>query len=124
MTLQVDPAALREYSRKLSTLMEAADTARRYVNDNANLKLTEGGLLGHIVGSHRSYVDALNQMLDHLARVTDASADSMKAIDDTYDRTDTRSAEELDATYPEIVRPLENRDPWDDRQYSPAPPPS
>jgi hypothetical protein len=122
MTLKVDPAALRVYSRKLSALTEAADTARRYVNNNANLSLTEGGLLGYIVGSHRSYVDALNRMLDHLARVTDASSDSMNEIGDTYDRTDKHSAEELDATYPETVRPHQNQDPWDDRQNRPPPP--
>ena len=124
MTLEVDSAALRAYSRKLAELMEAAETARRYVNNNANLKLTEGGLLGYIVGSHRSYVDALNQMLDHLARVTDASADSLREIGDTYDRTDKHSAEKLDATYPEIVRTRQNQDPWDDRQYRVPPPPN
>jgi hypothetical protein len=108
LTLKVDPTALRVYSLKLSALMVAADTARRYVNNNGNLSLNEGGLLGYIVGSHRSYVEALNQMLEHLVRVTDASADSLTEIGDTYDRTDKHSAEALDATYPETVPSHQN----------------
>jgi hypothetical protein len=124
MTLKVEPTALRAYSSKLSALTDAAETARRYVNDYGNLSLNEGGLLGYIVGSHRSYVEALNQMLEHLAKVADASAGSMKELGDNYDRTDMRSAEAIDATYPETVRPHQNRDPWDDRQDRPPPMPN
>jgi VCBS repeat-containing protein len=105
MTLKVEPEALRAYAVRLAAARSYAETARNYVNGYGNFSAHETGLIGYLVPHHRTYMDALTKMLDHLASIADASDGSMRAIAKTYEGTDQRSAESIDASYPVVARP-------------------
>ncbi len=105
MTLRFDPQAVRTYAARLSEALAYVEAAKGYVKANGNFSTNESGLIGYIFPHHRSYMDALNQMLAHLAKITDASESSMQGIAGTYERTDKRSAQAVDASYPAVVRP-------------------
>ena len=105
MTLKVDPQVLRAYAERLSQALAHAEKAKTYVNAHGTFTAHETGLIGYIIPHHHSYVDALNQMLAHIAKVTDASEQSMKDIAGTYEHTDKGAAQAIDASYPETARP-------------------
>jgi hypothetical protein len=105
MTLRVQPQDLRTYAAQLSTALEAADTAKNYVHGNGDFSLHEKGIIGVAVPFHRNYVDALGTMLDHIARVLDASHEAMTRLAADYERSDKTAAQRLDASYPAAPRP-------------------
>jgi hypothetical protein len=105
MTFRVEPQNLRSYAAQLSTALEAADTAKNYVHRNGDFSLHEKGLIGIAVPFHRNYVDALDVMLGHIARVVDASQDAMTRLAADYQKSDEMAAERLDASYPASPRP-------------------
>ena len=120
MTLRVDPQALRAYAARLSEALAHAEAGRQYVNANGSFTAQETGLIGYLIPHHHAYVDALNRMLNHIAKVTDASEQAMNGIARAYERTDKRSAQELDAGYPAVARPAVSHE-AQERNY-PAPP--
>jgi len=105
MTLKVDPAALRTYAARLSEALAQAEAAGRYVKVHGGFTAHETGLIGYLVPYHHSYVEALGNMLAQIARIADASEQSMKGIAGSYEAVDNRSAEAVDASYPVTVRP-------------------
>jgi uncharacterized protein YukE len=105
MTFKVHPDALRAYADRLAEALHQIESAETYVNDNGGFSVDESGLIGYLVPAHRSYVDALNKMLGHLAAITDTSEASMRQIAASYEHTDRRSAATVDASYPEVARP-------------------
>ncbi|MEV6487085.1 type VII secretion target [Actinoplanes sp. NPDC051633] len=120
MTFEVDPEALRAYASRLQTMREYATTARSYVNSNGTFSAQETGLIGYLIPHHRTYMDALTEMLTHLAEVADASDGSMRAIAASYERSDTDAAARVDASYPVVARPPLNHEPYD-REHRPPP---
>jgi hypothetical protein len=121
MTLSVDTAAVRAFAAKLREALAYAEAGQRYVNANGNFGVSESGLIGYIVPQHRAYMDALNNMLSHLERITDASETSMVNIARTYEHTDKHSAQAMDASYPEVTRPPANPEPQADNYPQPQP---
>jgi len=118
MTLKVDPAAIRVFAVKLSEVLAHAEAGQRYVNANGNFSMSESGLIGYIVPQHRAYMEALNKMLSHLERITDASEASMVNIARLYEHTDKHSAQAIDAGYPIVARPPANPEPqWGNYPY-------
>jgi len=104
MALKVDADALRIYAAKLTEALAQVEAAESYVNTNGNFSANESGLIGYIIPHHRTYLDALNRMLTHLASIADASGNNMQQMAASYERTDKRSAEAIDASYPEVAR--------------------
>jgi len=105
MTLKVDPEALRAYAARLSEALASAEAAERYVKAHGMFSFHQTGLIGYFAPYHHSYVEALGVMLAQIARVADASEQSMKGIAGSYEEADSRSAEAVDDSYPVTARP-------------------
>ncbi len=110
MTLNVESQALRAYAAQLSAAREAAETAKGYVHTYGDFDMHEKGAIGFLFGRHHNYLDALTEMLDHAARVLDASQDAMTDLSTGYEHTDTRAAKALDASYPPVPRPPDSHE--------------
>lgn len=110
MTLKVEPQAVRAYAAKVAQAQQYVQTARSYLSANGNFSPGETGLLGLIVKRHRSYMDALLTMLDHLSDVTDASEHTLKSLATSYEHTDSRSGQRIDGSYPDTPRPPQNEE--------------
>lgn len=120
MTLKVEPQDLRAYAAQLSTALEAAGTAKSYVHANGDFNLHEEGLIGIAMPFHRHYMDALDSMLDHVARVLDASREAMTRLAADYEKSDQAAAQRVDASYPASPRPPANHEAQE--QNIPLPP--
>ena len=106
MSFQVEPQALRTYAMQLSDDHRAADLAKRYVHQYGDFSMHEQGLMGMIAPGHRNLVHALDALLSHLGELTDACGTAMNQVAANYERTDTRAAGALDATFPQVPRPV------------------
>jgi len=94
-----------DFAPRPAEALAHAEAGKRYVIGNGTFTAHEAGLIGYLIPHHRAYVEALTRMLDHIAKIVDASEQSMNGIATSYERTDKRSAEEVDASYPAVVRP-------------------
>lgn len=104
MSFEIDPDALRRYADELAAARRAADGARNYVNEHGRFSGHEKGLIGTVIGSHESFVAALNQMLGHLIDLTDTSEVSLQQAAAQYERSDGAAAARTDAAYPAVPR--------------------
>jgi uncharacterized protein YukE len=110
MTFHVEPQALRQYAEDLAAVRKAADTAKQYVNTHGLFSGHEKGLIGTVMPGHDNFVEALNQMLRHLADLLDSSDAAVKQLATSYEQTDTDAAATVDASYPAVQRPRLSRD--------------
>jgi hypothetical protein len=93
MTLHVAPRALCAYAANLSEDLAYVEAIKTYVDSDGNFGTDESGLIGYIFPQRRSYIDALNQMLAHITKVTVASENVMKGIAATCEHTEKRAAQ-------------------------------
>ncbi|MBM0277429.1 hypothetical protein [Micromonospora tarensis] len=110
MTFTVHPPALRVYADQLVEAGKAAEAAKVYVQTHGSFSLHERGLLGMAAPGHRNLVGALDELLSHLGKLTEASATALRQVADRYEHTDATIAADLDATYPVVPRPSPSRD--------------
>ncbi|WP_433828773.1 hypothetical protein ACQP2E_05445 [Actinoplanes sp. CA-015351] len=104
MTFRVEPMALRDYARQLGDVDQVAEEADRYISTYGELTLHEQGLMGFAAPGHRVIVAELHSLLAHLKTLGIESQRAVRNAADEYERTDTRSAAEIDATYPGVPR--------------------
>jgi uncharacterized protein YukE len=105
VSFKVDPQAIRAYAHQMKEAANVAGIAAGYVRRHDNVSAHGTGLLAQAMGSHAELVSALDQMLDHLNRLTDTSETALKQTVAQYEHTDRDSAARIDACYPEVTRP-------------------
>ncbi len=110
MELNVDPAAFRIYATHLTSLQQAAQRAKEYVNKYGSLDIHSQGLIAKAIGFHDDYVKDLNTMLDHLSTLLGSSSNALKKSAANYERTDAKSAAAIDAALPSAARAVPSRD--------------
>ena len=106
MTFKVDPGQVRSFAADLARLGEAAEVAKGYANQFGFFSLIETGILGKVHGRHADFLADLDATLRKLAMLLDASSASLHAAATQYERTDQRSAAEIDAARPGTSRPI------------------
>lgn len=110
MSFRVYPPALHAYARQLGDAEEAAQAARRYVEQHGAFSVHEKGLLGQVLPAHLNFVASLSGELTHLAQLLDASRATLDSAATRYEQVDLRSASAADAAYPAVARPAPSRD--------------
>ena len=110
MSFRVEPPALRTYAARLADAHQAAEAAKRYVNRHGSFSLHEKGLMGFVAPGHRHLIAALDEMLGHLERLTDASGRTLSQTAGRYEASDLRAESTVDAAYPVVPRPSPRRD--------------
>jgi hypothetical protein len=110
MTFRAEPAALRDYARKVGDVERVAVEANRYVAAHGSFSMHEAGLMGYAAPGHRQLVAELHKLLGHLKSLGTESRNGLQVAAEGYERTDLRSAAEIDATLPAVPRGLEFSD--------------
>jgi hypothetical protein len=110
VSFRVEPQALRTYAAHLADAHQAADVAKRYVNQYGEFSLHERGLIGVIAPGHRHLLAALNDLLGRLGNLTGGSGEALSHVAAGYERSDLRAQSAIDATYPAVPRPSPSRD--------------
>ena len=101
MTFRVDARGLQGLPTQLDRLSQDASRGRTYVIDNA--KISYGGILDKISGSHEYAVNAAGAFFDQLAHpVAQTTAAAVRASIKYYQQSDHHAAARLDATYPGV----------------------
>ncbi|GLW33363.1 type VII secretion target [Actinoplanes regularis] len=106
MTFRVAPGALRLYAAELADSSGVAEETRNYANKWGDFTPHEAGILGQLIHRHKDFMQDLNETLSKLAKTLDTSATNMRSVAGTYERTDAKSAAEIDASYPPSQRPV------------------
>lgn len=106
MTFRVEPDSMNLYSRQLAELAQAVEAARGYANKWGSFSAHDRGILGLLHGKHGNFMTELNDVLERLGKTVDASSMNLSASARYFERTDDRSAAELDDTYPIVQRPI------------------
>ena len=57
-------------------------------------------------GKHDGFMAELNEVLQKVSKILDASSSNLTAAARQYERTDRKSAAEIDASYPIAQRPI------------------
>jgi hypothetical protein len=78
VTFRVEPQAIRAYALQMQEAAHVAGIATGYVRRHDNVNTHGTGLLAQAMGSHAELVSALDNMLDHLNRLTDTSETALK----------------------------------------------
>ena len=104
MPFRVEPEALRTYAGQLADAKRATEAAKSYVHKWGFFSAHEKGLFGMILPAHDNYVTALDEMLQHLAALTDAAETALKQEAGHYEQTDLKTESRIDASYPETPR--------------------
>ncbi|WP_229070819.1 hypothetical protein [Actinoplanes sp. DH11] len=104
MTFHVEPLVLRAYARQLGDIDQVAEEADRYISVYGDLALHEQGLMGFVAPGHRVLVAEFHRLMAHLKNLGIESERAVGAAAAEYERTDTRSAAEIDAGYPGVPR--------------------
>jgi hypothetical protein len=110
MTFQVDPAALRDFARRLDVVERVAEDARRYVDSNGSFTFHQQGIIGFAAPGHRGLISDLHGLLSHLRKLGAESQAALRQVADEYGSTDQRAAATVDASLPEVSRASDFRD--------------
>ncbi|MEU4427902.1 hypothetical protein AB0F81_45385 [Actinoplanes sp. NPDC024001] len=102
--------ALRDYAGRLGDVERVGEEADRYVSVYGDFTFHEQGLMGFVAPGHRVLLAELHHLMTRLKSLGIDSAEALRVAAAEYERTDTRSAAEIDATYPQVPRGLEFRD--------------
>jgi hypothetical protein len=105
MTFSVEPPALRRCASTLGVNGAASRTAKSYVSEQGAVSWHDKGIITSITGAHDNFVKALEQQLQHLGDLLDASATELNRAADFYDHADRGAAARTDAAYPPVTRP-------------------
>ncbi len=104
MTFTVDARGLQGLPAQLDRLSEDASQGRTYVIGNA--KISYGGILDKISGSHEQAITSAADFFDRVAHpVAQTSAAAVRASIKYYQQSDHHAAARLDATYPTAGEP-------------------
>ncbi|MEU4156464.1 type VII secretion target [Actinoplanes sp. NPDC026670] len=106
MTFTVEPTDLRVFAATLARLAESSEIARGYANQIGSFSLLENGILGELHGRHAEFLAELNQTMQRMMELLDASSLSVQAVATAYEQTDLKSAAEIDSSYPAAQRPI------------------
>jgi hypothetical protein len=99
MGFWINVEAVQGLPAQLDRMREDANRGASYVTDQT--RLSYGGVLDAISGSHEETVERVRDYLDQLAnRVSGNTAQSLRAAFAYYGHTDADAAASLDATYP------------------------
>lgn len=106
MTFKVDPDEVRVFASHLARLGEDAEIAKEYTDLIGSFEVLETGAIGLVMGKHRAFMADFGATMHKLATLFDSSAVNMQATATQYQRTDEKSAAEIDASYPSSPRPI------------------
>jgi hypothetical protein len=99
VSFRIDVQAAQGLPAQVDRMREDANSGAAYVIDQT--RLSYGGVLDAISGSHEEAVGKVRDYLDQLAnRVAGNTAESIRAAFTYYGHTDAGAAASLDATYP------------------------
>jgi hypothetical protein len=110
MTLRVEPRELRVFAAELADACRAVQAAKSYVRAQGTFSLHERGAIGVIFPGHSNYLDALDQMLTHLAALTEGSGQTMTRLAGEYEHSDLDAAARFDDSYPLYPRAPQSRE--------------
>jgi uncharacterized protein YukE len=103
---RVDPDQIRLFASSLAELCEDTEIAQRYADQIGAFSVPETGAIGMVTGKHRAFMADFDATMQKLAVLFDSSSVNMQATANQYQRTDDRSAAEIDASHPASPRPI------------------
>jgi uncharacterized protein YukE len=104
LSFLVHPSALRIAAAQLDNDAATAQFATRYIARHSAAGWHGQGAINSFIGAHQDFVASLDRRLKHLADLLETSSKELVKVAMLYERTDTKSAAAMDATYPPVAR--------------------
>lgn len=110
MTFKVNASALIAYVAELRNSYDDVAMAENYVHVHGNFSFHEAGIIGKLAGQHAGLMSQLDELHNQLELILWRSGEALTQAASDYTDIDEKTAAQIDASYPAVLRPAPRRD--------------